>query len=147
MKWNDYFLAIAETVATKSKDASTKVGAVLVRPDNSIASTGFNGFSPRVPDNPAFLSGATEELRFGKLCRIIHAEINAIRFCRDHDTNYYRLYLTHHPCDECAKFITTTGIVAIHYFEKPDFETRWRDKLLISKEVLAEAGIGLYSYG
>ena len=40
---------MAELVSTKSKDPSTKVGAVIVGPGNEILSTGFNGF-PRGVD-------------------------------------------------------------------------------------------------
>ena len=44
MNWNEYFIRMAELVAEKSKDPSTKVGVVVVGPDNEILSTGFNGF-------------------------------------------------------------------------------------------------------
>ncbi|GHU49660.1 hypothetical protein FACS189459_1810 [Bacilli bacterium] len=36
-------MGIALLVAQKSEDPSTIVGAVIVRPDNTIASTGYNG--------------------------------------------------------------------------------------------------------
>lgn len=44
MNWNSYFIEMAMLVAKKSKDPSTKVGCVIVGPDNEIRSTGFNGF-------------------------------------------------------------------------------------------------------
>ena len=44
MKWDEYYIKLAMLVATKSKDPSTKVGCVIVGPDNEIRSTGFNGF-------------------------------------------------------------------------------------------------------
>lgn len=42
--WDKYFIEMAVLVSTKSKDPSTKVGCVIVGPDNEIRSTGFNGF-------------------------------------------------------------------------------------------------------
>lgn len=44
MKWDEYFIKMAMLVASKSKDPSTKVGCVIVGPDNEVRSTGFNGF-------------------------------------------------------------------------------------------------------
>jgi dCMP deaminase len=44
MRWDEYFIKMAFLVAEKSKDPSTKVGCVIVGPDNEIRSTGFNGF-------------------------------------------------------------------------------------------------------
>ena len=44
MNWDQFFINMAEHVSTKSKDPSTKVGCVIVGPDNEVRSTGFNGF-------------------------------------------------------------------------------------------------------
>lgn len=44
MQWDRYFIKMAMLVASKSKDPSTKVGCVIVGPDNEVRSTGFNGF-------------------------------------------------------------------------------------------------------
>ena len=37
-KWHNRFMELAEHVAQWSRDPSTKVGAVIVRPDKSVAS-------------------------------------------------------------------------------------------------------------
>jgi len=42
--WHDRFFAMADLVGSWSKDPSTKVGAVIIRPDRTIASVGYNGF-------------------------------------------------------------------------------------------------------
>ena len=44
-KWDEYFIKIANLVATRSSCSSRKVGAIIVR-DNMIISTGYNG-TPR----------------------------------------------------------------------------------------------------
>lgn len=42
--WDTYFIKMAEHVATKSKDDSTKVGCIIVSQDNVVLSMGYNGF-------------------------------------------------------------------------------------------------------
>ena len=42
MKWNEYFINIAEQVKQKSKDNKTQIGVVLVGKDNSIVSTNLS---------------------------------------------------------------------------------------------------------
>ena len=42
--WDQYFMTMAYLAATKSKDKSTTVGAVVVGPDNEIRTTGYNSF-------------------------------------------------------------------------------------------------------
>lgn len=44
ISWDHYFIRMAMLIAMKSKDPSTKVGCVIIGPDNEIRSTGFNGF-------------------------------------------------------------------------------------------------------
>ncbi len=41
--WNMYFMSMVYLTAMKSKDPSTKIGAVIVGENNEIISTGFNG--------------------------------------------------------------------------------------------------------
>lgn len=55
MNWDQYYITLAMHVACKSKDPSTKVGCVIVGPDNEIRSTGFNGF-PRGVQETALLN-------------------------------------------------------------------------------------------
>lgn len=42
--WDTYFIKMADLVASKSKDDSTKVGCVIVSTDNTVLSMGYNGF-------------------------------------------------------------------------------------------------------
>lgn len=44
MNWQEYFNNVAHAIALKSKDPSSKVGAIIVDKDNRIVSQGFNGF-------------------------------------------------------------------------------------------------------
>jgi dCMP deaminase len=69
MKWDTYYIRMAELVASKSKDPSTKVGCIIVGPDNEVRSTGYNGF-PRgvsevveVEHTPHFLCEQEYDIR------------------------------------------------------------------------------------
>ena len=42
--WDHFFIKMAMHISSKSKDPSTKVGCVIVGPDNEVRSTGYNGF-------------------------------------------------------------------------------------------------------
>lgn len=106
MNWTDYFFQLCEVNAAKSKDPSTKVGAVIVRPDNTIASMGWNGFPRGVPD--------TYEDREHKLLRTVHAEMNAILNAREPLHGYTLYCVPLHPCSNCAAAIIQAGIKAVH---------------------------------
>lgn len=108
-KWDLRFLEMAELVSTWSKDPSTKCGAVLVRPDKTVASIGYNGFPRAMDDDEKIYLDRDEKLR-----RVIHAELNALFNSRDHDHNRYTMYT--HPgmsCDRCAVHLIQNGITTV----------------------------------
>ncbi len=140
--WLSTFLAIAKAASGKSKDPSSKVGAVLIRPDYSVASLGFNGFPKRIADNPLYLSDPA--YRDEKLKRAVHAEQNALRKNRDNTTVDYQMIVTRHPCAMCALEIACSDITDIWYLSDEVFEQRWHDSLQDAKVILGEAGIALH---
>ena len=105
MNWHEYFLSIAAIAAAKSKDPSTRVGAVIVRPDRTIVSVGYNGFPRGVADTPERLND-----RPTKYSLVVHAEMNAILSARE-SLNGYTLYtVPFMPCDRCFVHVIQTGI-------------------------------------
>jgi dCMP deaminase len=113
--WDEYFMAIAEQVATRSTCLRRKVGAVLVV-DKRLLATGYNGAPSGVPhcsesgclrEQMAVPSGQRHEL-----CRGLHAEQNAIIQAAKHGVSIggATLYTTHHPCSMCAKVAINAGI-------------------------------------
>jgi dCMP deaminase len=105
--WDEYFLTFAKTAAIRSKDPSTQVGAVIVNDRKHIVSTGYNGFAAGCPDTPQLW-----DVREEKYKRVIHAETNAIGAAADQGTSTRNctIYVTHSPCEECAKVIVAAGI-------------------------------------
>lgn len=100
-KWDLRFLTRAAEVATYSKDPSSKIGAVLVRPDRTPAGEGFNGFPAGLDDSPELYLD-----RDYKIATVIHAEENAILNSRDHSMRGYTLYVSGlPPCASCASKI------------------------------------------
>ena len=49
--WDRYFLEMATLIASRSKDRSTKVGAVIVDGVRNIRACGYNGFPRGVDDD------------------------------------------------------------------------------------------------
>jgi dCMP deaminase len=126
--WDTYFLAIASAVSRRGDCSRRRVGAVLVRPDRRIASTGYNGVPPNEPgclQSPCervgkALRGEAEALGPGVRgagpcpgysdCRSIHAESNALLYASRDDCVGATLYITDDPCNGCLKLIRGAGI-------------------------------------
>lgn len=105
-EWDKFYIGLSKYISTKSKDPSTKVGAVIVRPDFSVASVGFNGFPQKMPDLPEWYTNRDE-----KYSRVVHGEINALTFCKDESLRGYTLYTTPFmPCDRCFVQMVQAGI-------------------------------------
>lgn len=110
MDWHTYLLGFARHAALKSKD-STKVGAVLVGPNNEVLLTSYNGPPMGVDDT------ADRFERPRKYLFASHAEANLIAFAARHGikTKDCQIYVTHCPCSSCAKSIIQAGITKVIY--------------------------------
>ncbi|MAF24947.1 deoxycytidylate deaminase [bacterium] len=105
--WERYSLLLASVAALRSEDPYVKVGACLLRNDNSIASLGYNGAPPGVDIN--------WEDRDDRRKRVIHAEVNALRYVNPGECHL--LACTHLPCNDCLKMIASYGVKKIVYDE------------------------------
>lgn len=107
MNWSEYALEFAFVAARKSKDPWKKVGACLLRHDNTVAAVGYNGF-------PA---GVEEQWHDRELRRklVIHAEQNALRYVVPGECPL--LAVTMLPCNDCLKVVAAYGIKTIVYCE------------------------------
>ena len=132
--WHQYFMTITRQVAERSTCKRAKVGAVIVR-DKNILATGYNGAPAGMPhciDVGCLIyqsktpNGDTEENCF----RTIHAEMNAIAQAAKNCSTIKdaSIYITHTPCIHCLKVLVNTGIKSI-YYEKP-YKLHTLDELL-----------------
>ena len=133
MNWGEYFMGMAQYVATKSKDPSTKVGAVITTADNRVISVGFNGPPRCAFDNPNY----SREVR---LMRTLHAEENAALFAR-RDLTGCTIYCTHHPCAHCAAVLIQVGILRVVCPPvPPEFAERWGESVEQAQKMFRETG-------
>ena len=136
--WSYRYIELARFVSTWSKDPSTKVGAVIFRPDGGIISLGYNGFPRGVSDSPEQL--ANREL---KLMMTIHAEENAILSAGRNGTplNDSCIAITHHPCARCAGKIIQSGIKQVYFTTNEELEQRWASDMIAAAVMFASANV------
>ena len=136
-RWDIRYVELARLVSTWSKDPSTQTGAVIVRPDNSVASIGFNGFPRGIDDSTERY--ADREVKYSY---IIHCEMNAVLSAHDNvigSTLYTYPFLS---CDRCAVHMIQAGIKRVVAPACPPSKIeRWGAILEESKRRFAEAGI------
>ncbi len=138
--WHEYFMAIAELVASRSTCLRRKVGAVLVK-DHRILATGYNG-APSGIRHCLEVGCLREKLNVPsgqrhELCRGLHAEQNVLIQAAYHGICVANstLYCTNLPCIICTKMLINAGIKAIY------FKEGYADEL--SRDMLEEAGVKL----
>jgi dCMP deaminase len=112
--WDEYFMAIAREVATRSTCDRKHVGAVIVR-EKLILATGYNG-------SVRGLSHCDDEghlIEDGHCVRTIHAEANAIVQAARNGVRIDAadIYVTASPCFGCFKLIANCGLKRIVYGE------------------------------
>jgi dCMP deaminase len=135
-KWDRRFIDLMKVAEGWSKDPSTKVGAVIVRPDLTVASIGYNGFPRGMSDDDALYAD-----RPTKYSRIVHGEMNAILNAHG-PVNGCTLYVPFPPCDRCAVHVVQAGIKRVVYIEPTeDIKSRWAEAFVQTAAIFADAGI------
>ena len=114
LSWDEYFMGIAFLSGMRSKDPSTQVGACIIDEDRKIIGIGYNGF-PQGSSDDEMPWGREGEFLETKYPYVVHAELNPILNSIKSLKNC-TIYVTHFPCNECAKAITQAGIKRVVYF-------------------------------
>ncbi len=131
--WDEYFMATALLVSTRSPCQRLKVGCVIVsggKQNNRIIAAGYNGFLPGSPH--------TSRVRDNHEQGTVHAEQNAVTDAarRGVSLDGSIAYITHYPCIHCAKILVAAGIKNIKYHA--DYKN---DPLV--QDILAESGLAI----
>jgi dCMP deaminase len=110
--WDDYFMATALLISARSSCERLHVGCVLVSGGeyrHRVIAAGYNGFVAGAPHK--------SRIRDGHEQATIHAEQNAITDAAKRGVSIMgsTAYITHHPCLQCAKLLSSAGIVKIKY--------------------------------
>ncbi|MBO5948034.1 dCMP deaminase family protein [bacterium] len=120
-EWNDYFLEIAKTCASRSNCIRAQVGAVIVGPDKKIKATGYNGTPSKVIS--CLERGECYRIKHNipsgtryETCRSIHAEQNAIIQAGQDRAQGCTMYIWGHEmiCILCKRFIVQAGIKDVY---------------------------------
>lgn len=142
-KWTARFINLAAEVGSWSKDPSSQVGAVIIRPDRSVASVGFNGLPRGVSDDPARLADRDQKLLY-----TVHAELNAILAAREPLHGCSIVVYPFQPCAQCAAAIIQAGITEVICPEistRPEdmstASTRWASSFHAARTMFHESGI------
>jgi dCMP deaminase len=118
--WDEYFMAIAKVVASRSNCVKRKVAAIIVK-DKRVISTGYNG-TPRGTKNcneggcPRCNALGVSGTNLDE-CLCSHAEENAITQAAYHGTSVKDgvIYSTYSPCLLCTKMIINSGMSEVVY--------------------------------
>lgn len=110
-EWDAYFMKIAEVVATKSKDPSSKMGCVIVDENKRVVSLGYNGMLQGANEDKMTLSERPMKYYFA-----IHSEMNALIFAK-RDLAGCTLYNKVATCENCLKYCLQAGITRFVYEE------------------------------
>jgi dCMP deaminase len=131
--WDEYFMAAAVLIATRSNCERLHVGCVIVSGGdrkNRLVAAGYNGFLPGTPH--------VSRVRAGHEQATVHAEQNAVADAarRGSSVGGCLAYVTHYPCVTCAKMLAAAGIAEIRY--RADYHN---DPLV--ERLMTDAGVTL----
>lgn len=144
------FLPDAHAAMQRSKDRSTRVGAVVIDDDYNLRISGYNGMPRGIDDDVE-----VRHQRPTKYLWAAHAEENCVAQAARTGTMLRgcTLLLTSlFPCTTCARLIIQSGIVRIiapkHNVHGVDPTSRadWDEQAKTSFEMLHEAGVEIHFY-
>ena len=110
-EWDEYFMEIAEVVASRSKDPSSKMGCVIVDENKRVVSLGYNGMLQGADESKMTLSERPMKYYF-----VIHSEMNALIFAK-RDLTGCTVYNRVATCENCLKYCLQAGITRFVYKE------------------------------
>lgn len=102
-------MKIAETVALRSKDPSSKMGCVIVDDKKRVVSVGYNGMLQGADESKMTLSERPMKYYFA-----IHSEMNALIFAK-RDLTGCTVYNKVATCENCLKYCLQAGIKRFVY--------------------------------
>lgn len=110
ISWDEYFMLQAMIASFRSKDPVTKVGSVFVDSNNHQITMGYNGFIAGIDESQMpWGKDKSAPLEHQKYGYVVHSEANAILHAT-RSLSGSRAYVTHFPCNECAKLIASSKI-------------------------------------
>jgi len=124
--WDKTWLAVAETIAKRSRCTRAQLGAVVVSSGQHICATGYNGPAADWPfqgwcvDWCERAQGTAPLDNLYDQCPAIHAEANALLYTDRSSVLGGTIYVTSAPCMQCAKLISNSGLARVVCKVRPD---------------------------
>jgi len=136
LSWDQWFLDLAKHMSLRSKDPSTKCGAVIAN-GKKLISVGYNGFPAGCNDSPELYLNRERKYR-----RVLHAEQNALLTANCALTGFTCYVWPLPPCATCMAMLIQSGIkrvVTLH----PTLEQRkrWGDDFSEAQSLANEAEV------
>lgn len=138
LKWHNRYVALANEVASWSKDPSTRVGAVAIGSKGQVLAQGYNGFPRGIEDRLCRYNNRELKYRY-----VVHAEMNVIYNATYNGVSLdgSTLYVSGLPvCSECAKGVIQVGISKV-VINVSEMKEPWKHSWEISKEMFDESNI------
>ena len=139
--WDKLYIDMCHLLSERSRDTSTKLGAVVVGVDNEVVSTGYNCFPRGINDNVPERYDRPKKYFFYS-----HAEENSITNAARIGAKLKgcRLYVPWTPCATCARMIIQSGIIEViveNIEPQSTNASKWKESCQASTEMFNEAGI------
>jgi dCMP deaminase len=142
MNWHEFYIGMCLHISQKSKDRSTKLGAVIVGANEEVLAIGFNGFPRGVDDEEERFHERPMKYRITE-----HAERNAIYnaarrgIMLEGATMYLPFEPT--PCTDCTRGVIQSGIKRIIGTDVKftGKGIQWDEDLMLANEMLKQAEI------
>lgn len=118
--FEEIYLNLAFTIAKRSTCHRLQVGTVITTTDyRQVLAVGYNG-------NASGLKNACDRDEVGN-CGCLHSEENAVINCNCSRSVEKIAFVTHHPCETCAKRLINLGNVQQIYYGKEYRSTKGRE--------------------
>lgn len=120
--WDEWGLALAETISTRADCTRRQVGAVIMQRDHTIIATGYNGAAPghlgcltagACPRGHSDVAPDSSYDTGAGVCIALHAEQNALMRASWDDMLGSTMYINHDPCPGCSRMLSGTPLARI----------------------------------
>jgi dCMP deaminase len=138
--FDDVFMTQVYLIASRSSDANTHIGAVIVNPHNVQVSAGYNGF-PRGMDD----KNSERQERPEKYFWMEHAERNSIYNAARLGVSLIgcKMYTNGIPCMDCGRAVVQSGIVEVIVDKRWDVDNneKWAENAKRTIQLFYEANV------
>lgn len=133
------YLHLARQLSARSRDPSTKVGAVILDYAGNAVAQGWNRFPVGTRDDAALW--ADREVKYE---RVVHAEMAALLAAGKRAVGGTIYCWPGMPCARCAAHLVEAGIARVVSVPfPPEKQERWGASVQVGTDMMREAGVNV----